>query len=117
MRRLVAGSSQSGFLAEPDTLRLEKGFLIISMLFGVFHSEPNRIDNEFAVWALSTLVNDHFRPAGLEVHVLADFEFRFGGSREDLFRGDFFHRPHAHVGLTPSTIALVSPLTRLPCPE
>ena len=50
---------------ERDFVRLEKPFLIGPTLFGSSHSEPNRIDNELAVCFLSTLVDDHFRAAGL----------------------------------------------------
>jgi hypothetical protein len=69
---------QPGF-GEPDVPRLKKPFVIGPTQFSASHAEPDRIDNELAVRVLSTLVDDHFRPPSLEVHVLTDFEFRLGG--------------------------------------
>lgn len=76
--RSPAGLHQSGFFVERDILSFKKGFLIAPTLFGSSNSEPNRIDNELAVYALSTLIDDHVRPPGFEVHVLTDFESRLG---------------------------------------
>lgn len=60
------GVTRPGFFVERKIRRIKKLFLkSAASFFFIANVEPNRIDNELAVRVPRTLVDDHYRPAGL----------------------------------------------------
>jgi hypothetical protein len=62
------------FFGERSRPPLKKRFLVVTVLLCAFYTAPYRINYEVAVWTPRISVDDHFRPASLEAHVLTDFE-------------------------------------------